>query len=161
MKLSPPGKPFADIFKTPHAGQKRTMRTIHVVLPLAVALLLGAAGSVWAQGEQPALVGLSQYGVTLTETADNQVIENHSMIENHSSRTVIGYVVKHADQNAEERKIKIFSRQAVHLASYLSFGPMSITSIVSSWHSEPWGERYSACVPSAFYFRLEDLIIGE
>jgi hypothetical protein len=39
------------------------------------------------------LEGLPEYGVTLSGNVDNPVIENHS------GKVVIGYVVKQADQN--------------------------------------------------------------
>jgi hypothetical protein len=43
----------------------------------------------------PALLGLPQYGVTLSGSPKNPVVENHS------GKTVIGYVVKTADQNGQ------------------------------------------------------------
>ena len=43
----------------------------------------------------PALVGLPQYGVRLSGSPKNPVFENHS------GKTVIGYVVKTADQNGQ------------------------------------------------------------
>jgi hypothetical protein len=61
------------------------MRTIQVGLPTAVTFLLGAALPIRAQGEQPALVGLPEYGVLLTGSPEVPVIVNHS------GRTIIGF----------------------------------------------------------------------
>jgi hypothetical protein len=48
---------------------------------------------VQAQGEQRALQGLPESGVVLTGSPQNPIVENHS------GKTVIGFVVKQADQN--------------------------------------------------------------
>jgi hypothetical protein len=64
------------------------MRTIHVMPPVAVALLLWAPLSIRAQGEQPALVGMPEYGVALSGSLEDPVLENHS------GRVVIGYDMK-------------------------------------------------------------------
>ena len=59
------------------------MRTIHVVLLGFVAL-----GAFRAQGSQPALVGIPEYGVLLTGSPEVP------MIANHSGRTIIGCSMK-------------------------------------------------------------------
>jgi hypothetical protein len=82
-----PGKTFADTLKT-HAKEQRNMRTILVGLPTAVAFLLGAALPIQAQGGQPALVGLPEYGVLLTGSPEVPVIVNHS------GRAIIGFSMK-------------------------------------------------------------------
>ena len=45
-----------------HAG------AVHLALTTALVLLLGPAVTIQAQGEQPALQGLPEYGVTLSGT---------------------------------------------------------------------------------------------
>ena len=52
------------------------MRTIQVVIPAAI--LFGAAGTVRAQGEQPAMVGMPENSIGLSGTPEGPVIENHS-----------------------------------------------------------------------------------
>ena len=72
------------------------MRTIYVVLITALALLallLAAAAALRAQGEQLAMVGMPEYGVTLSGTPE------HPVIENHSGRVIIGYNIETADAN--------------------------------------------------------------
>lgn len=69
------------------------MRRIHAMLPTAVAFLLGAALTVRAQGEQPPLVGLPEYGVELEGTAEVPIIVNHS------GKTIIGSVVQFKDKD--------------------------------------------------------------
>lgn len=66
------------------------MRMIGVLFTIGV---LSGAMAIRAQGEQPALQGLPAYGITLTGTPENPIIENHS------GRVVIGYSVKLADAN--------------------------------------------------------------
>jgi hypothetical protein len=56
-----------------------------------LALLLAAASALRAQGQQPALQGLPEFGVTLTDSPQNPIVENHS------GKTVIGYVAKFSD----------------------------------------------------------------
>jgi hypothetical protein len=63
------------------------------MLLTAVALLLGVVMTIRAQSQQPALQGLPEYGVTLSGSPDNPVVENHS------GKTIIGYVFETADQN--------------------------------------------------------------
>jgi hypothetical protein len=55
--------------------------------------VLSGAMAIRAQEQQPALQGLPQYGVTLTGTLENAVLENHS------GRVVIGYSIRLADAN--------------------------------------------------------------
>jgi hypothetical protein len=55
--------------------------------------ILGSAMAIRAQVEQPALQGLPAYGVALSGSPENPVIENHS------GRVVIGYHVKLTDAN--------------------------------------------------------------
>ena len=50
-----------------------------------------------ADWELPALQGLPEYGVLLTGTPGNPIVENHS------GKTVIAYVLKAADQNGRGR----------------------------------------------------------
>ena len=60
-----------------------TTRTIAwAVLMLSTAMVVGA---VWAQAEQDVMVGMPQYGVTLSGTPDDPVLENHS------GKVIIGY----------------------------------------------------------------------
>ena len=66
------------------------MRMIGVLFTIGV---LSGAMAIRAQVEQPALQGLPQYGVTLTGTLENAVLENHS------GRVVIGYSMRKADAN--------------------------------------------------------------
>jgi hypothetical protein len=66
------------------------MRMIGVLFTIGV---LSGAMAIRAQVEQPALQGLPQYGVTLTGTLENPVIENHS------GRVVIGYDMRFSDAN--------------------------------------------------------------
>jgi hypothetical protein len=82
------GAPF-DIF-IHHQEDGQNMRMIGVLFTIGV---LSGAMAIRAQVEQPALQGLPQYGVTLTGTPENPIIENHS------GRVVIGYSVKLADAN--------------------------------------------------------------
>jgi hypothetical protein len=58
------------------------MRTIHVVLVTTV--VLGEAVTIRAPREQPAMVGMPEYSVTLSGTPE------HPVIENHSGRAIIG-----------------------------------------------------------------------
>lgn len=67
------------------------MRMIHGML--FTAGVLSWAMAVRSQGEQPALQGLPAYGITLSGTPENPVIENHS------GRVVIAYDVKFSDAN--------------------------------------------------------------
>jgi hypothetical protein len=67
------------------------MRMTHGVL--FTAGVLSGAMAIRAQEQQPALQGLPQYGVTLTGTLENPVLENHS------GRVVICYDVKFSDAN--------------------------------------------------------------
>jgi len=67
----------------------------HVVLPKAVAFLLGVA-SIQAQGQLPAMVGMPEYGVTLSGSPEDPVIENHS------GRVIIGYNIETADANGNQ-----------------------------------------------------------
>lgn len=60
------------------------MRRIQLRLT-TVAFLLGAALTMRGQGEQPRLVGLPQYGVTLSGSPEVPVIVNHT------GRTIIGF----------------------------------------------------------------------
>ena len=64
------------------------MRTIYTVLLTAVVLV-----ALRAQGEQPAMVGMPEYDVTLSGTPEDPVIENHS------GRVIIGYNIETADAN--------------------------------------------------------------
>jgi hypothetical protein len=66
------------------------MRIIGVLFTIGV---LSGAMAIRAQVEQPALQGLPQYGVTLTGTLENPVLENHS------GRVVIGYDMRFSDAN--------------------------------------------------------------
>ena len=67
------------------------MRMVHGVL--FTAGMLGGTMAIRAQGEQPALQGLPQYGITLSGSPENLVLENLS------GRVVIGYDVRLADAN--------------------------------------------------------------
>jgi hypothetical protein len=72
------------------------MRLIYVVLITTMALLallLAAVSALRAQGQQPALKGLPEYGVTLSGSVDDPVIENHS------GRVIIAYNIETADAN--------------------------------------------------------------
>jgi hypothetical protein len=84
------GALLADIVQAFEGGR---MRTIHAALPAAVAFLLGAALTVRAQGQQPAIVGMPEYGVTLSGSPEDPVIENHS------GKVIIGYNIETADAN--------------------------------------------------------------
>jgi hypothetical protein len=66
------------------------MRIIGLLFTIGV---LSGAMAIRAQVEQPALQGLPQYGVTLTGTLENAVLENHS------GRVVIGCGMRLADAN--------------------------------------------------------------
>jgi len=64
------------------------MRTIYLVLTTVVALLallLAAVAALRAQGQQPALVGMSEYGVLLTGGPEVPVIVTGN------GRTIIGF----------------------------------------------------------------------
>jgi hypothetical protein len=69
------------------------MWRIHVVLPKAAAFLFGVALTLQAQAPQPAMVGMPEYGVTLSGSPEDPVIENHS------GRVIIGYNIETADAN--------------------------------------------------------------
>jgi hypothetical protein len=69
------------------------MRMIRLVRRRFMALLLGAFPTLRAQGQQPAMLGMPEYGVTLSGSPDDPVIENHS------GRVIIGYNIDTADAN--------------------------------------------------------------
>jgi hypothetical protein len=62
------------------------------MIHVAVAFVLGVA-SIQAHGQQPAMVGMLEYGVTLSGSPEDPVIENHS------GRVIIGYNIETADAN--------------------------------------------------------------
>jgi len=67
------------------------MRMIYLVLITAMALLallLKAVSALRAQGLQPGLVGMPEYGVLLTGSPEVPVIVNHS------GRSIIGFSMK-------------------------------------------------------------------
>ncbi len=66
------------------------MRIIGVLFTIGV---LSGAMAIRAQVEQPGLQGLPAYGITLSGSPENPVLENHS------GRVIIGYDVKLADAN--------------------------------------------------------------
>jgi hypothetical protein len=86
------------------------MRTIHVVLITAV--VLAATLTIRAQGEQPALVGLPEYGVTLSGNPEDLVIVNHS------ARAIIAYLLNTVDQRG--------LRSSYHIILMLSMQPAEI-----------------------------------
>jgi len=113
------------------------MRMIHVLLLAFV--VLGAATAARAQGPQPTMVGMPEYGVTLSGSPENPVIENRS------GKTIIGYRVGFANSNYETRTIYQItpnSRMPMGIPDGVSVYPAGATPVNPS---APYADCDAAC----------------